>query len=58
MSPRSRGSESWMIAVPIAILLGFIVYVNGGVDASLRSVDNACRSFATSASRWFHSLAQ
>ena len=49
-----RRSESLMVVVPVALLIGFVVYINGGVDASLRAVDTACRSAAMSVSTWLH----
>lgn len=49
-----RRTESLMIVVPIAMLVGFVVYMNGGVDASMRAADAACRSAVTSASTWLH----
>jgi hypothetical protein len=49
-----RRTETLMIVVPIALLVGFIVYVNGGVDESLRVADTACRSAAMSVSEWLH----
>ena len=49
-----RNTESLMVVVPLALLVAFIVYINGGVDASLSAADRACRSAATSVSTWLH----
>lgn len=49
-----RQTESLMVVIPLAMLLGFVVYMNGGVDASMRAADTACRSAVTSASAWLH----
>ncbi len=49
-----RRTESLMIVVPIALLLGFVVYLNGGVEASLSAADRACRSAAMTVSTWVH----
>ena len=43
-----------MVVVPVVLLVGFLVYMHGGVDASLRAVDTACRSAAMSVSTWLH----
>jgi hypothetical protein len=43
-----------MIIVPVALLVGFLVYLNGGVDESLRTADRMCRSAAMSVSTWAH----
>jgi hypothetical protein len=43
-----------MIVVPVALLVAFLVYLNGGVDESLRTADRVCRSAATSVSAWLH----
>jgi hypothetical protein len=49
-----RRTESLMIVVPIVVLVAFVVYINGGVDASLRDADTACRSAVMSVSTWLH----
>jgi hypothetical protein len=47
-----------MIIVPVALLVAFLVYINGGVDESLRAADRAARSAATSVSAWLHKLSR
>jgi hypothetical protein len=49
-----RRTESLMVVVPVALLVAFVVFMNGGVDASLRAADSACRSAAMSVSAWVH----
>ena len=53
-----RRTESLMIIVPVALLVAFLVYINGGVDESLRAADRAARSAATSVSAWLHKLSR
>jgi hypothetical protein len=43
-----------MIFIPVAVLVAFVVYINGGVDASLRDADTVCRSAVMSVSTWLH----
>jgi hypothetical protein len=49
-----RSTESLMVVVPIALLVAFVVYLNGGVDASLSAADRVCRSAAMTVSAWVH----
>lgn len=49
MRTTGKGNEGLMLLVPVALVVLFLIYTNGGVEALLRKVDQFLRSTFTNA---------